>query len=233
MRLAIALALFGAAMGSLAEQEPHQPPGLDPSKLAPVGSPNRSAPASLAAGFAPAVLGAGRGREDRDSGPARAVVWVDATGKTVGRADGSGTILTTYNNEPAVILGLEPDRQCDLSTGSCTYRSGGLSWPTNFRASLYYGTADCTGAPYTFPAAYSPLGVGTPIVGIAVVDGGVPYIYVSRITDTARTAVGSVLASPAIGAQATCFRAGQFADLAPVINVLPGSALGTAPFMLK
>jgi hypothetical protein len=231
MRLAIALALLGATTGSLAQQEPHHPPGMDLSRSVPVGSPNRSASASLAAGFPAAALGVGRGH---GSGATHAIVWIDASGKTVGRADGSSAILTTYNNELATILGLEPDRQCDLSIGSCTYRSGGLAWPTNFRASLYYGTADCTGAPYTFPAAYSPLGAGTSIFGIATVEGGVPYIYFSRITDTARTFVGSVLASAAIGAaQGTCFRAGQFVDVAPVINVMPGSALGTAPFLLK
>jgi hypothetical protein len=229
MRLAIALALSGAAMGSLAEQEPHDLPGLDPSKLAPVSSPNRSAPASLAAGFAPAVLGAGRGREDRDSGPARAIVWVDATGKTVGRAVGQWTIFTTYNNEPAVIIGLEPDRQCNLGIGSCTYLSGGIAWPRTFRVSLYYGTTDCTGAPYL----YSSPGLGTSMIGVALVDDGAQYIYFSRITDTARILVRSVLASPALGGQGTCYSAGQFADLTPVINVLPGSALGTAPFMLK
>ena len=230
MKLAIALALVGATTGSLAQREPPQPPGLDLSKSVPVGSPNRSQSASLAAGFPAATLGAGRGL---GSGPTHAIVWVDATGKTVGRADGSWAILTTYNDELATILGLEPDQQCNLSIGSCTYRSGGLAWPTNFRASLYYGTADCTGAPYVFPASYSPLGVGASIYGIAVVEGGAPYIYFSRITDTARTLVGSVLASAAIGAQGTCFRAGGFADLAPVINVMPGSALGTAPFLLK
>jgi hypothetical protein len=224
MKLALALAFLGAATAGVAQQAPPQPPGLDLSRSVPVGSPNRSASASLAAGFGAANLGVGRGL---GSGPTHALVWVDSTGKTVGRANGSWAIVTTYNNELATILGLEPDRRCDLSTGACTYQSGGITWPTSFSLSLYYVTADCTGAPYTFPEAHLPLVIGTPVYGLAVVEGGAPYIYWSRITETARISIGSVLAS------GTCFMGGWAANLAPVINVTPGSALGTAPFLLK
>ena len=158
--------------------------------------------------------------EKADSAP---IVWADSTGRTIGRAIGNFAILTTYDNQLATLTGLDADKTCDVNR-VCTYLSGGARW-SDFQ-SVYYTTPDCTGIPYSLSGA-----LGTPYLGIPVVDGGGVYLYFFKAVDTTRVTLKSNYSNN------VCFQIGirgSFpTDAAPVSEVVPASVYGLPPFFLK
>ena len=229
---AIFLPLVGLAFASQAQQAPETsaPSGKpDASSAQQVASPNRTASRTwAAAGKADKAdkLRHGDKSERGENGEKRGlapIIWVDSTGRTVGRAIGNFAILATYDNQVATIVGLGPDSKCDASRG-CTYASNGANW-SEFE-SVYYTTTDCTGTPYSIGGA-----IGTPYRGIPITDNGGTYLYFFKAVDTIRVVLGSRYSTSG------CFvigsRGASPTDAAPVSDVVPATTYGTPPFFLK
>lgn len=151
------------------------------------------------------------------------IVWVDSTGRTMGRAIGNFAILTTFDNQLATLTGLGSDSKCDAIRG-CTYASNGAKW-SEFE-SVYYTTTDCTGTPYSISGA-----VGTPYLGIPITDSGGTYLYFFKAVDITRVVLGSRYSTNG------CFvigsRGASPTDAAPVSHVVQATTFGTPPFFLK
>ena len=225
---AIFLSLVGMAFASQAQQAPEAraPSGKpDASNAQQVASPNRTSSRTWAAsnkGGKHRQQGE-RGETGDRGGRGDAIIWVDSTGKPVGRAIGNSAILTTFDNQLATITGLYPDQTCDANR-VCTYPSNGARW-SEFE-SVYYTTPDCTGIPYSLSAA-----MGTPYLSVPVVDSGGAYLYFFKAVDTTRVTLRSNYSNNAccvIGIR------GAFpTDAAPVSDVVPASTYGMPPFFLK
>ena len=220
----ICLSFLTLALGSHAQQPPQTSTASakpDASNSQPVASPNRTSSRTWAT--------SGKGGKSRHHGEkggksdSAAIVWVDSTGKTMGRAIGNYAILTTFDNQLATLSGLYPDQTCDADR-VCTYPSNGARW-SEFE-SVYYTTPDCTGIPYSLSAA-----MGTPYLGVPVVDSGGAYLYFFKAVDTTRVTLRSNYSNNA------CFvigiRGAFPTDAAPVSDVVPASTYGTPPFFLK
>ena len=80
--------------------------------------------------------------------------------------------------------------------------------------------------PYSLSAA-----MGTPYLGVPVVDSGGAYLYFFKAVDTTRVTLRSNYSNNA------CFvigiRGAFPTDAAPVSDVVPASTYGTPPFFLK
>lgn len=181
-----------------------------------VASPNRTRAAELVSA-APRDGHHRHRRDDQD-----ALVWVDATGKTVGRFASDTTMVVSYHHQTALLGG--------LTSVSCTTPApcsplDGARWnavPTDFL--VYYPTPDCSGQSYlTFSTP------ATPYVGVPVMDGGSTYIYFSRVTDAAIVLLKSNFANNQCRALLRQFE--SFA--APTLAVIPASVIGTEPFTVK
>jgi hypothetical protein len=224
--IATSLVLISIAMASHAQQTPGASPqskSIDTSRLQGVAGPNRTASMTMAdSGKSGRHWHGGR---NWDSSGADAILWVDSTGRTIGRAISSNTVLLNYENQLTALTGLEADQTCTVN--GCVYNNAGNRWSSS--SSVYYPSADCTGTPYLQP--YLPYGgFGTPSVGIPVVDGDTTYIYLFKVTDTKRVTVGSSYSNH------ICYfiRSGFFElDAAPVTAVVPASAFGQQPYFLK
>lgn len=218
------LAFLGMACGSQAQQPPQAHPASgkpDASSSHPVASPNRTSSQTWAtSGKGGKSMHHGQKSEKAESA---AIKWVDATGRTVGRAIGNYAILTTFDSQLATITGLYPDQTCDANR-VCTNPSNGARW-SEFE-SVYFTTPDCTGTPYSLSAA-----MGTPYLGVPVVDSGGAYLYFFKAVDTTRVTLRSNYSYNA------CFEIGIRGafptDAAPVSDVVPASTYGTPPFFLK
>ena len=220
------LAGLGLALSSQAQQNPEPASGLakiDTSNASQVASPNRTASRTWATSGNARHGDKGERGERGERGKLAPIVWVDATGRTVGRAIGNFAILTTYDNQLATLTGLGADNKCDASRG-CTYASNGANW-SEFE-SVYYTTTDCTGTPYSVGGA-----IGTPYRGIPITDNGGTYLYFSKAVDTIRVVLGSRYSTNG------CFvigsRGASPTDAAPVSDVVPATTYGTPPFFLK
>ena len=220
----LCLSFLTLALESHAQQPPQASTASgkpDASNSQPVASPNRTSSRTWAT--------SGKGGKSRHQGEksekadSAAIKWVDSTGKTMGRAIGNHAILTTFDNQLATITGLYPDQTCDADR-VCTYPSNGARW-SEFE-SVYYTTPDCTGMPYSLSAA-----MGTPYLGVPVVDSGGAYLYFFKAVDTTRITLRSNYSNNA------CFvigiRGAFPTDAAPVSDVVPASTYGTPPFFLK
>ena len=223
----IFLPLLSLALASQAQQPPEAnalsgKPGA--SKSQSVASPNRTSSRTWAT--------SGKGGKSRHQGDRgekgekndfAAIKWVDSTGRTMGRAIGNFGILTTFDNQLVTITGLYPDQTCDVNS-VCTYPSNGARW-SEFE-SVYYTTSDCTGMPYSLSGA-----MGTPYLGVPVLDSGGAYLYFFKAVDITRVTLKSSYANNA------CFEIGIRGafptDAAPVSEVVPASTYGTPPFFLK
>ncbi|NDP62731.1 hypothetical protein [Polaromonas sp.] len=223
----IGLSFFTLAFGSHAQLPPeaNAPSGKpDVSRSERVASPNRTSSRTWATSGK-----AGKARQQGDRGDrgekadSAAIKWVDSTGRTMGRAIGNYAILATFDNQLATITGLYPDQTCDANR-VCTYPSNGARW-SEFE-SVYYTTPDCTGLPYSLSGA-----VGTPYLGVPVVDSGGAYLYFFKAVDTTRVTLHSSYSNN------VCFQIGIRGafptDATPVSDVLPASTYGTPPFFLK
>ncbi|MDB5868828.1 MAG: hypothetical protein JWP96_1160 [Polaromonas sp.] len=221
--LVISLALLSLVVASHAQQLPGAASlskQIESFQFPSVASPNRVDSATWASSN---KFNRNKHPGDKDgaSGPP-AIVWVDSTGKTIGRALATNSMLVTYENQPAMLTGLESDRSCNAAN-VCTHQSGGNRWSAFY--TVYYLSTDCTGTPYL---PYS--GFGTPYVGVPVIDGDATYIYILKVTDTTRVNVNSSYVNN------TCrsVRGGVFpSDAAPVTAVVPASTFGAAPYFLK
>ena len=215
------LAMLGASLASHAQQPPASgatPAAIDASKAQQVASPNRTAsPTWVASGKA------GKARHQGEKADAGPIVWVDSTGRTVGRAIGNFAILTMYDDQLATITGLGSDSHCDANR-VCTFASNGARW-SEFEA-VYYTSSDCTGVPYALGAA-----LGTPYVGIPITDSGGTYLYFFKAVDTTRVTLNSRYSSNTCSALG--IRGAFPTDAIPVSGVLPASNYGTPPFFLK
>ena len=235
----IFLALLGASLSSHAQQPPDSgsPSGkIETSPAQQVASPNRTHSQT----WATSNKGGKTGRSDRDDRDDRGdrgsrtrqavertdqapIVWVDSTGRTMGRAIGNFAILATYDHQLATLTGLGSDSKCDATQG-CIYASNGAKW-SEFE-SVYYTTTDCTGIPYSVGAA-----VGTPYLGIPITDSGGTYLYFFKAVDTTRVILGSRYSTSG------CFVIGSrgafLTNAVPVSNVVAATAYGTPPFFLK
>lgn len=221
--LVLSFALLSLAVASHAEQPAAatQAPQIDMSKSQSVPSPNRTESRTWAS--SEKLIKRNKHRGDKDgSSSTDAIVWVDSTGKTIGRAIGTNAMLVTYDNQPATLTGLEGDRSCSANN-VCVFKSAGNRWSPFF--TIYFLTDDCTGTPYL---PYG--GFGTPYAGVPVIDGDTTYIYILKVTDTTRVTVNSSFVNNACRS----VRGGAFpSDAAPVTAVLPESAFGVAPYFLK
>ena len=225
--LLAALALVSIVHNSNAQQAPgeiSQLKQLEALRSQQVSSPNRITSITLAntskLSDVNKLLG-GIGLHS-NTGNKSAIIWIDSTGRVIGRALGSSSILTSYENQLATLTGLEADQTCDKS-GVCSYKSGGTRWSPYY--SVYYLSTNCTGTPYL---PYG--GFGTPFVGIPVIDGDSAYIYILKVMNTSRVEVNSSYVNN------TChlIRGGSLPlDAAPVTIVVPASTFGTPPYFLK
>lgn len=228
--LAACLSFLCLALGSHAQQPPQAdvPSGKpDAANSQPVASPNRTTSRNWAT--------SGKGSKSRHQGEkgekgeksgkgdAAAIVWVDSTGRTVGRAIGNYAILTTFDNQLATLTGLYPDQTCDANRG-CTYPSNGARW-SEFE-SVYYTTSDCTGIPYSVGGA-----LGTPYLGVPITDSGGTYLYFFKAVDTTRVILNSRYSTD--GCFVTGIRGAFLTNAIPVSDVVPGPTYGTPPFFLK
>ena len=220
----ILASLLGLACASHAQQAPQVSAASgtpDASNSQPVASPNRTSSQTWTT--------SGKGGKSRHHGAksekaeSAAIKWVDATGRTMGRAIGNYAVLTTFDNQLATITGLYPDQTCDANR-VCTYPSNGARW-SEFET-VYYTTPDCTGTPYSLFVA-----MGTPYIGLPVVDSGGAYLYFFKAVDTTRVTLRSNYSNSA------CFEIGIRGafptNAAPVSDVVPASTYGTPPFFLK
>lgn len=220
----ICLSFLTLALGSHAQQplQGNTASGKpDASSSQPVASPNRTTSRTLATSGK-----SGKSRHHGEKGgksDSAAIVWVDSTGKTMGRAIGNHAILTTFDNQLATITGLYPDQTCDANR-VCTYPSNGARWSE--LEAVYYTSSDCTGLPYSLSAA-----MGTPYLGVPVVDSGGAYLYFFKAVDTTRVTLRSNYSNN-VCAQIG-IRGAFPTDAAPVSDVVPASTYGTPPFFLK
>lgn len=221
---AIGLSVLTLALGSYAQMpaDANAPSGKpDVSRAERVDSSNRTSSRTWANS---GKGGKARQQSDRsEKSDTVPIKWVDSTGRTMGRAIGNFAVLTTFDNQMATITGMYADQTCDANR-VCTYLSNGARW-SEFE-SVYYTTPDCTGIPYSLSAA-----VGTPYLGIPVVDSGGAYLYFFKAVDTTRVTLRSGYSNNA------CFQIGirgaSPTDATPVSDVAPASSYGTAPFFLK
>lgn len=160
-------------------------------------------------------------KRHRTDGP-DALVWVDATGKTVGRYARQNSLVIPYNGQLAFVQGLQTS-DCIPGGRTCTaYPGGGARW--NTRYSLFYTSSDCTGQ------AYGPFGHGaTPYSGIPIVDEGTTYIYFFEAGAMSPVTLNSSFA----GNQCSTSVQGLTQSMAPSVGVLPALDLGAEPFMVK
>ena len=223
----IGLSLLTLALGSQAQQ-PHETSVTsgkpDMSRLERIASPNRTSSRAWVTLAKEGKLKNQNEKADKgDKVETAAIKWVDSTGRTMGRAIGNFAILTTFDNQLATITGLYADQTCDANR-VCTYPSNGARW-SEFE-SVYYTTPDCTGLPYSLSTA-----VGTPYLGIPVIDSGGAYLYFFKAVDTTRVTLRSGYSNNA------CFqigiRAASPTDATPVSDVVPAFSYGTTPFFLK
>lgn len=191
----------------------HAQPTTAPSaqKTYPVASPNRTLSTALAAASKPAKPA------PQPAAPA-ALVWVDATGKTLGRFANEGSMVASYNDQLAVIPGLT-GLSC---TGDVCVYEGGARWSSDF--ALYYESGNCSLTPYA--TNYTP---ATPYIGIPIKDAGITYLYYFRMADLAvRT-----MYSRFDGLQCSAIEGGFTSRLAPSVGVVPASTFGVEPFTVK
>lgn len=223
----IGLSLLTLALGSHAQLPPETSASSvkpDVSKLERIASPNRTSSRAWAVSAKEGKFKNQNEKADRgDKVETAAIKWVDSTGRTMGRAIGNFAILATFDNQLATITGLYADQTCDANR-VCTYPSNGARW-SEFE-SVYYTTPDCTGLPYSLATA-----VGTPYLGVPVVDSGGAYLYFFKAVDMTRVTLRSGYSNN------VCFQVGirgaSPTDATPVSDVAPASNYGTAPFFLK
>jgi hypothetical protein len=222
------LALLGIIFASHAQQptlKDSQGKQIDESNSRHVASPNRTSSREWARSHNPTKSTKDMG--DKDSSKPAAVVWVDSTGKTVGRSleigGGPSEVLVTFENELIALKGLFPERNCDFNADFCTLTfSGGASW---LFSSVQYTSTNCTGTPYISSAPN-----GRPINGVPILDNGETFIYLYNATQNTVQTIQSFFSN---GRCSQSFGGSFPQNVSPVMAVVPASTFGITPFFLK
>lgn len=199
-----------------------QPTDADPlgGKGTPTASPNRTSSATLAGRKAH-----GKADPNRLGNTHFALTFVDAQGATMGRAVGANAFLTTYQGESLLVTGIASGNQCDYSTRHCP-NTPGVGWSRSYPY-LMYAESNCTGQPYLYypPAAPASL-LGTPVL-----DQGAWYLYLVRPAETAWLRYASYFAYWGSCYNSSYYDQGTF--VAPVVDTIPATDIGSPPFLLK
>jgi hypothetical protein len=221
------LALLGIVFAGHAQQptlKDSQGKQIDESNSQPVASPNRTLSKEWARSHNPTKSTKDMG--NKDSSKTAAVVWVDSTGKTVGRAleiAFGEQVLVTFENELITLTGLFPERTCDFNADFCTLTfSGGVNW---IFSSVQYTSTDCTGTPYISSAPN-----GRPINGVPILDNGETFIYLYNATQNTIQTIQSFFSN---GRCSQSFGGSFPQNVSPVMAVVPASTFGITPFFLK
>jgi hypothetical protein len=208
------LVALGLAMGG--------PPALSQDQLPDirlglsVASPTRTQSSALANATKPAVDRYLRHRRDDQD----ALVWVDVTGKTVGRFASDTTMVVPFNGQQALIRGMAI-RRC---VSGCSEPLLPAVWGPGVDFPLLFASSDCTGQAYTTENT-----AATPYVGTPAVDRGTTYIYFFRLAAMSTVVVNSRFSA----SQCRAVFPGESTRVAPAAAFLPASALGTEPFAVK
>lgn len=218
----VVASLIGWALASHAQQPPPANlPAGQPDQSQRISSPNRTLSATWMASGKRDIP---KRHADKTSQADNAAIrWVDSTGRTMGKAIGNFAILATFDNELATLTGLGADKKCDANR-VCTFASNGARWP-EFE-SIYYTTPDCSGTPYSLDGA-----LGTPYLGVPIVDSGGVYLYFFKAVDTIRVTLTSRYSAE--GCFVIGIRGAFPTDATPVSEVVPASNYGTPPFFLR
>ncbi|MDB5868602.1 MAG: hypothetical protein JWP96_934 [Polaromonas sp.] len=208
-------ATLGFALAGQAQPTLSQTPAPETSTAYPVASPNRTRSSEMATATRPDKHSHHYFRHYKDDPDA--LVWVDATGKTVGRFSSENTMVVPFNNQLATLQGLQAVN-CE---NACKY-VGGARWGAFFQ--LYYPTSDCSGQPYSASST-----TATPYIGTPIVEGDTTYLYFFRLADMAVVTVNSGFANK----QCRAFQQGFAVLAAPSVRVIPASTIGNEPFTVK
>jgi hypothetical protein len=213
-------ATLGLALAAQAQLFVSPMPVPDAGLNSPAVSPGRTGPAELNTAT---QLEKHFGKRHHLHGP-DALVWVDATGKTVGRYANDNLLVVPFKGQLAVIQGLQTS-DCIPGGRACTeYPGGGARW--NTRNPLYYTNNDCTGQAYS-PAVFT----ATPFIGMPIEEEGTTYIYFFKTTAIDPARVTSTFAGNQCSASLP--PRGFALPLAPLVGVIPALDLGAEPFMVK
>ena len=162
------MALSAATISIFGQTNPIISPDLK-QRSTPVASPNRTSGATLVTNT-PRVT-------QKSTVPTTALVWVDSTGKVMGR-EKSQSILLDINGVLTQLAGLSEVVNCDVN---CTFNAGATL--NNYSTGLYYQTTGCSS-----PPLIPRLGqMGTKQAGVPNRDAdGKTFIYFVRSSDLAR-----------------------------------------------
>jgi hypothetical protein len=214
--------LFSMAVLVAASASHAQPGSGGTGKVAPqngiaVSSFNRIDSATLAARTQ------ARGRPTSGPGAATpgALVFVDSTGKVVGRAIGDEALLASWEGQPLTITGVNYLRRSCATPGACLGPGDGGAWGTD--GWLGYVDLNCTGDPLV-PARMPGVFTAHPFF-----DGGHFYLYISRPAQLRDLVIHSHYS----GGQCSNLPGGSNMPAVPVTAVVPASTYGTPPFFLK
>lgn len=209
-------ATLGYALAAPAQPAVSQPASAEAMKAHPVASPSRTRSAELAT-----VTKRDKHHRHHKDGLDE-LVWVDATGKTVGRFYDPATAVVAFNGQLAFVRGLTTVT-CEPSGGPCSY-AGGSRW-RSLGNMLFYASSDCTGPVYSSP------GTGyTPYFGFPVTEEEVTYIYFFRGADKGRVMLNSYAFE---SNQCRALPQGFSEEVVPVSGVVPASAVGVEPYAVK
>lgn len=204
-----ALYLLSAAVVGVSAQTATAPPP----KGTPVAAPNRSMSGQLAAGGRAAGLPA--------AAAASTPVWVDSTGKAVGR-EYIGQLLTTYNNRGLVIT---VAADLDRTSGTLNSNAAVLDGHGGY---VYYPSSDCTGTAY----------IDTYFMGVQQTGRlyyepaeGRSYVYISDVQ--ANPAQSSAMNSYSM--DGNCFALGYtwHGWAVPIAAVVPAANFASGPMWVK
>ena len=152
-----------------------------------------------------------------------ALVWVDATNKTVGRFYDESSMVVTFNDQLALVRGLRVFTCLPLG-GACIYAGGSRWFDLPLANPLYYVSSDCTGQAYSFtrttPATY---------YGFPVEKADAMYIYFFKLADRAQVMLNSFFTSKQCRATPQGFNG----EVVPAAGMLPVSVLGLEPYAVK
>ncbi|HSV36934.1 MAG TPA: hypothetical protein VLI46_15335 [Ramlibacter sp.] len=215
-----ALALLLAAFALSTSAQTLAPLPQDKPKGTPIASPNRTASSELAAS------------SSKKSGPASptlgtssAPVYIDATGKAWGRAEGAATALLHLNGKLTRVGGFDYDCTIDPGTNECTsVRSGGYTWSR--QQAVYYPTADCSGQ------GWGPVSPGVAQYAFPVLDASDDQLYL-YLVDPAQIEFRRQFQSLYLNRQCSYFGPVYLSFLAPIAGAVLASGVATPPFYVK
>lgn len=219
-----------AALASLVSESMAVAPLPELPKGAPVASPNRMTSTQLLAATAKPT----NSSKPQPTGPTATPSWYDATGKLSGREVMGQYLMTTLPADglPMLIGSLTVDKTCGSyeSCNAAVPQSDGLIWGVS--QYQVYESADCSGTPY-----YQNYGIslGVPYLAFPFQEGNVSYgfrtagdLHVIKLASTSIRTVHSYF----FLTQCYSLDFGSI-PVAPIYTVIPTSAVGVPPFLLR